>query len=55
MLDGYLTPLGGSDRRPHGMLLHGCYNKNRGWHSDHELIWGDYYLLEALRRWRQAN
>jgi unsaturated chondroitin disaccharide hydrolase len=55
MLNGYLTPLGESDRRPHGMLLHGCYNKNKGWHSDHELIWGDYYLLEALRRWRQAN
>jgi unsaturated chondroitin disaccharide hydrolase len=49
MLTGYLTPLGEGDRRPHGMLLHGCYNKNAGWHTDHELVWGDYYLLEALR------
>jgi hypothetical protein len=33
------------------MLLHGCYNKNKGWDTDHELIWGDYYLMEALRAW----
>ncbi|HWT82480.1 MAG TPA: hypothetical protein VN648_27150 [Candidatus Methylomirabilis sp.] len=49
MLTGYLTPLGEGNGRPHGMLLHGCYNKNAGWHTDHELVWGDYYLLEALR------
>lgn len=48
----YLTPLSDDDRRPTGMLLHSCYNKNAGWNTDHELIWGDYYLLEALRRWR---
>jgi unsaturated chondroitin disaccharide hydrolase len=46
---GYLTPLSEADRRPAGMLVHGCYNRRAGWHTDHELIWGDYYLLEALR------
>ncbi len=51
----YLTPLDDGDSRPRGMLLHGCYNKNKGWHTDHELIWGDYYLLEALRAWRDIG
>jgi len=51
MISGYLTPQGEQDRRPRGMLLHGCYNKRAGWDSDHELIWGNYYLLEALRAW----
>jgi hypothetical protein len=55
MLTGYLTPLGNDDRRPHGMLLHGCYNKNAGWHTDHELIWGDHYLFEALRAWARLR
>lgn len=42
----YLTD--GSDGRPPGMLLGGCFNypKRVGWR--HELLWGDYYLLEAL-------
>ncbi len=51
MLTRYLTPLEDGDNRPHGMLLHGCYNKNAGWNTDHELVWGNYYLLEALRAW----
>ena len=55
MLTGYLTPLGNDDRRPRGMLLHGCYNKNAGWHTDHELVWGDYYLLESLRAWARLR
>lgn len=55
MLNGYLTPLRDGDGRPHGMLLHGCYNKNAGWHTDHELVWGDYYLLEALRAWSRLG
>jgi unsaturated chondroitin disaccharide hydrolase len=49
---GYLTPLGPDDRRPAGMLLQGCYNKHTGEAPKHELIWGDYYLLEALQEWR---
>lgn len=48
----YLTPLGPDDPRPPGMLLHGCYNIHTGEAPDHELIWGDYFLLEALTRWR---
>ncbi|HXZ43478.1 MAG TPA: hypothetical protein VEH53_01525 [archaeon] len=55
MLTGYLTPLEDGDHRPHGMLLHGCYNKNAGWHTDHELVWGDCYLLEALRAWGRVR
>lgn len=50
MMDGYLTPTREDDPRPRGMLLHGCYNKRAGWHTDHEVVWGDYFLLEALRR-----
>jgi unsaturated chondroitin disaccharide hydrolase len=49
LVAGYLTPLGEEDRRPAGMLVHGCYNQRAGWQTDHELVWGDYYLLEALR------
>jgi unsaturated chondroitin disaccharide hydrolase len=52
LVTGYLTPQDKDDRRPRGMLLHGCYNKNKGWHTDHELVWGNYYLFEALRAWR---
>jgi unsaturated chondroitin disaccharide hydrolase len=51
----YLTPLGDADQRPRGMLLHGCYNKNAGWDTDHELVWGDYYLLESLRAWARLR
>jgi unsaturated chondroitin disaccharide hydrolase len=50
----YLTPLDGADRRPPGMLLHGCYNPVTGEAPDHELIWGDYFLLEALARWQRT-
>jgi unsaturated chondroitin disaccharide hydrolase len=52
LIDGYLTPLGPEDRRPPGMLLHGCYNLYSGEAPDHELVWGDYFLLEALLRRR---
>jgi unsaturated chondroitin disaccharide hydrolase len=43
LLRGYLTEAGG--------LPHGCYNLHTGEAPDHELIWGDYFLLEALLRW----
>lgn len=34
------------DRR--GILAHGCYNRRLGLATQHELIWGTYYLFEAL-------
>jgi unsaturated chondroitin disaccharide hydrolase len=43
LVGGYLSPGGG--------LLHSCYNLHTGEAPDHELIWGDYFLLEALMRW----
>jgi len=54
LVGGYLTPLDTEDVRPPGMLLHGCYNERKGDAADHELIWGDYYLLEALGRWQRS-
>ncbi len=47
-----LTPVGPDDRRPPGMLPHTCYNLYTGEAPDHELVWGDYFLLEALARWQ---
>jgi unsaturated chondroitin disaccharide hydrolase len=52
LISRHLTPIDAADVRPPGMLLHGCYNESAGEAVDHELIWGDYYLLEALTRWR---
>ncbi|MCL6648713.1 MAG: glycoside hydrolase family 88 protein [Chloroflexi bacterium] len=40
LIEGYLTP--------DGRLLAGCYNKRIGLATNHELIWGSYYLYEAL-------
>jgi unsaturated chondroitin disaccharide hydrolase len=31
-----------------GILSHGCYNKRLGLATQHELIWGSYYLFETL-------
>ncbi len=31
-----------------GILSHGCYNRRIGLATRHELIWGSYYLFEAL-------
>jgi unsaturated chondroitin disaccharide hydrolase len=45
----YLTPISPLDNRPKGMLLHGCYRKDLEG-SDSEIIFGDYYLMEALLR-----
>ncbi|WP_405116420.1 glycoside hydrolase family 88 protein [Paenibacillus sp. FSL K6-1217] len=44
---------------PHsnGILLHGVYNKPRGWGIDECTLWGDYFYCEALMRvlgeWRR--
>jgi unsaturated chondroitin disaccharide hydrolase len=48
MLDGYLTPTGGNDARPPGILTGGCYNRRIGLATANELVWGSYYLYEAL-------
>ncbi|MEV6138946.1 hypothetical protein AB0L63_23355 [Nocardia sp. NPDC051990] len=34
--------------RPAGMLLDGCYDLDRGSATEHELVWGDYFLALAL-------
>jgi len=44
----YLTPVGPTDPRPVGMLTEGCWQRRQGMAVKHELIWGDYFLLEAL-------
>ena len=31
-----------------GILSHGCYNQRINLATQHELIWGSYYLFEAL-------
>ena len=51
MLDGlatHLTPLSDDDQRPGGMLLDGCFNHVKDFANRHELIWGDFFMLEAL-------
>ncbi|OGB93789.1 MAG: hypothetical protein A2Z31_03500 [candidate division NC10 bacterium RBG_16_65_8] len=55
LVTGYLTPQGEADRRPPGMLLHSCYNRKAGWDTDHEIVWGNYYLLESLRAWARLR
>lgn len=36
------------DTRQPGILTQGCFNKRNGVATEHELIWGDYFLLEGL-------
>ena len=43
---GYLTT--GRDGQPPGILTCGCYNHRLGLATANELVWGDYYLYEAL-------
>ncbi len=45
----YLTPTGPDDSRVPGILTEGCYNKHIKLAIKNELIWGDYYLFEALQ------
>ena len=44
----YLTPVSEFDTRPPGILTEGCFNRRLGVAARHELIWGDYFLLESL-------
>lgn len=48
LIEDYLTPTGPDDSRPTGILTEGCYNKHIHLATSSELIWGDYYLFEAL-------
>jgi unsaturated chondroitin disaccharide hydrolase len=49
LVEGYLTPTGPDDSRIPGILTEGCYNKHIDLATKNELIWGDYYLFEALQ------
>jgi unsaturated chondroitin disaccharide hydrolase len=44
----HLTPIGGGDDRPAGILADGCFDVRHGVALSNELIWGDYFLFEAL-------
>ncbi|KAA1193977.1 hypothetical protein F0M18_00590 [Pseudohalioglobus sediminis] len=44
----HLTPIDDQDTRPVGMLLNGCMNGRKHVAERNELIWGDFYLMEAL-------
>jgi unsaturated chondroitin disaccharide hydrolase len=44
----FLTPVSERDKRSPGMLVEGCFNGRTGQATKHELIWGDYFLFEAL-------
>lgn len=57
LIENYMEPIidalckhvtDGSDGRPEGMLLNGCFNYPKRFAWNNELIWGDFYLLEAL-------
>lgn len=48
LVAGYLTPTHAGDARAPGILTEGCWQRNEGMATRHELVWGDYYLLEAL-------
>jgi unsaturated chondroitin disaccharide hydrolase len=49
LVEGYLTPAEPDDHRVPGILTEGCYNKHINLATKNELIWGDYYLFEALQ------
>ncbi len=49
LVQDYLTPTHSGDRRVPGILTEGCYNKHINLATKSELIWGDYYLFEALQ------
>jgi unsaturated chondroitin disaccharide hydrolase len=53
LVERYLTPVGSSDRRVPGILTEGCFNRRPDSRSHdaasrNELIFGSYYLFEAL-------
>jgi unsaturated chondroitin disaccharide hydrolase len=45
LIDRHLVPIGAPSA---GALHAGCYNNRIGLATEHELIWGDYFLFESL-------
>ena len=50
LIDRYLTPVAVGDKTPPGVLRHGSSTRP----NDGMIIYGDYYLLEALL-WLEAK
>lgn len=50
LIERHLTPVGHSDTRPAGILADGCFDVRHGVALSNQLIWGDYFLFEALGR-----
>lgn len=48
LIEHHFTGLDAADGRPAGILTDGCYNRRIGLATANELIWGDYFLFEAL-------
>jgi unsaturated chondroitin disaccharide hydrolase len=48
LISRHLTPVSPDDKRPAGILADGCFDPKNGVAMRSELIWGDYFLLEAL-------
>jgi unsaturated chondroitin disaccharide hydrolase len=53
LVEKFLTPIGGNDHRPEGMLVGACFNKRRDARAQDsatnaETIFGSYYLFESL-------
>jgi unsaturated chondroitin disaccharide hydrolase len=48
LIDKYLTPTHAGDARGRGILTEGCWQRNEGVATRHELIWGSYFMYEAL-------
>jgi unsaturated chondroitin disaccharide hydrolase len=48
LVQRHLTPTDARDQRPVGILTDGCFDPNNNVAIANELIWGDYFLFEAL-------
>jgi unsaturated chondroitin disaccharide hydrolase len=48
LIQRHLTPTGVQDQRQLGILTDGCFDSNNRVAVANELIWGDYFLFEAL-------
>ena len=55
---GYLSEDGNGSVPSPGLLMHGCHHHPdavvTGARADENLIWGDYYFLEALVRYKNG-